>query len=245
MATKEALLKKYAEGTISTVESAELEEMVSTGIVQLEELSDFQNLSEALAIADDIEPGSEMDSRFYAMLQSNVKRESTSFLSKLFSTPVKWAFASLLLVLTFIVGQQFGTDNQQLSSVNLTTDFPSELLATESVNKKISLVANTTINEETDQKVIDALLFALNNDESNNVRLACINTLYDYAYLPEVRAGLINAISSQNSPLVLSNLAEAINASGNRLSPDEFKSRIKKEMPPPLRNLVEQNITNI
>ena len=247
MENKDLLLSKYADGSLTQEEESQLEKMIELGFVEIEELDEFTHLNEALDISKGIESGPEMDSKFYAMLQSKIQTsDKSNSWSWLFNSPLKWALGAILLIATFLVGQNFGETSPQIADVDsVKKDFALELMTMENVKDKITLVSDAPIKNETDNKIIDALLFALSNDESINVRLACINTLYEYAYLPEVRTGLINAINSQTSPLVLTNLAEAINASGNRLSSDEFKARIKKEIPEPLRVLVEQSLINI
>ena len=246
MKEKDILIQKYHSNSLSVEESGKLEEMIEKGEVSLEEIEEFSGVLSLFEINEQLEPSVRMDERFFETLQkaseTPVKIDIWSNISSIF---LKWALPMVLIVITFFVGQEIGKDNSSLAEAQITLNFSTQLLATENVNDKINLVSNTKITEDTDQKVIEALLFALNSDESTNVRLACVNTLYDYSYLPEVRTGLINAISNQTSPLVLSNLAEAINASGKKISPDDFKSRIKTEMPKPLRNLVEESMTNI
>lgn len=186
------------------------------------------------------QPSSKMDEQFYNMLS---KHRSTA---KKANLPLLWflklALPIGLLVLTFYMGKQQSAENE---NIDLKKDFASELLTSESVGDKISLVSNKQIKDETDKKVIDALLFSLSNDESVNVRLACINTLYDYAYLPSVRSGLIQAVSNQSSPVVLANLAEAINASGKKLLKAEFMELINKDLPPPIKNTIDASLIQI
>ncbi len=185
----------------------------------------------------DKDPSEQMDLKFYKMLERSRKpaRVQRSFLWFL-----RLALPLAALVVTFYMGTQYNRDSKPDEM-----DFASELLSAEDVSDKINLVSNTTITEETDQQIIDALLFTLSHDESVNVRLICINTLYDYAYLPRVRAGLILAISQQDSPLVLTNLAQAINASGKKLGKGEFMDLIKKDLPRPIKKTIDASLVKI
>ena len=203
------------------------------------ELNEWINTGEIDKFLVDKEPTERMDAKFYQMLEENRPSEKKQWS---FTWLYKIALPMLLLVLTFYVGQQFGSS--ELEKIDQ-KDFATQLLSTENVGDKISLVSNTKIEENSDQKVIEALMFSLSNDESVNVRLACINTLYDYAYLPKVRTGLIQAISNQQSPVVLANLAEAINASGKKLSKEEFMELINKDLPPPIKKSINDSLIKI
>ncbi|WP_235297915.1 hypothetical protein [Portibacter marinus] len=184
------------------------------------------------------EPSDQMDMKFYDLLEKHRKpvKETRTWLWFL-----RIALPIAGIVLAFVLGLQFSAEDAETPN----EDFAVELLTTDKAGEKINLVSNTKIKSETDQKVIDALLYSLSNDESANVRLACIQTLYDYAYLPRVRTGLIQAVSQQQSPVVLANLAEAINASGKKLSKEEFMNMIDKDLPPPIKSSIDASLIKI
>ena len=185
------------------------------------------------------EPSVKMDERFFDMLKKHQKPAKKAWIPFLWFLRI--ALPVGLLVLTFYLGKQQASTPENIDI----KDFASELLTSENVGDKISLVSNKQLRDNTDKKVIDALLFSLSNDESVNVRLACINTLYDYAYLPSVRTGLIQAVSNQSSPIVLANLAEAINASGKQLLKEEFMALINKDLPPPIKRTIDASLIQI
>ena len=56
--------------------------------------------------------------------------------------------------------------------------------------------------ERPDSQVENALLFTVNHDSNVNVRLSAIDALQKYARVPEISQGLIDSISTQDSPLV-------------------------------------------
>jgi hypothetical protein len=205
---------------------------------QQEEMDQWINSSDFDQMFVDKNPSPKMDQKFYEMIASKRKPVNTS---RPFVWFLRLALPIGLLVLTFYLGSQYASPAVPSSDQS----FAAQLLTSENVNDKISLVSNTKLAEDTDKKVIDALLFSLSNDESVNVRLACINTLYDYAYLPIVRTGLIQAISSQQSPIVLTNLAQAINASGKKLSKEAFMELINKDLPRPIKKTIDASLITI
>jgi hypothetical protein len=74
-----------------------------------------------------------------------------------------------------------------------------------------------------DDKIIVSLLTTLENDDNDNVRLLALETLIKYAGKPEVREGLIHAISMQSSPMVQIRLAEIMVSLQEKRSVPEFK----------------------
>lgn len=202
------------------------------------ELSKWARSEEFNQFFIDKDPSEQLDAKFYDMLG---KFRATSRKQKFW----RWFWRLALPIVAALAALIIGINISSKTSTEDKIDFASELLQSEKAMDKINLVSNTSLQEDTDEKVIDALLFALISDESINVRLACINTLYDYAYLPKVRAGLIQAVSYQDSPIVLANLAEAINASGKKLPAEEFKALINKELPPPIQNSINENLIKI
>jgi hypothetical protein len=56
--------------------------------------------------------------------------------------------------------------------------------------------------ERPDVQVENALLFTVNHDSNVNVRLSAVDALQKYARVPEISRGLIDALPTQDSPLV-------------------------------------------
>ncbi len=162
-----------------------------------------------------------MDDNFYAML-NNAKRKELSILDKalkLFENsfsfeklkPVLYGAAMMAIgvylghnyqvqsVDTAVNEQYVSTQNsnnmQQLAVVSM-LQLPSVSTRLQAVN----LVENS--DNKVGEKVLNALLFTLNNDTNINVRLAVLNTLAKYSNTASVRLGLVNAIANQDSPMV-------------------------------------------
>lgn len=239
------LLANYKSGTLSDAEQTVLEQFIADGKVQLEELDNFQEIDQYMDLADQLEPSRAMDAGFQRMLNGQrPAAKPTWALPSWLSSPWRFALPLALIVFAFWLGR--GTiDPPNQTIVEATPDIATSLLNAENVSEKIHLVSSTKINDPTDKKIIDVLLFTLNNDASNNVRLACIDVLMNYSTLPAVREGLVNAINNQTSPIVLSNLAEAIATSGNQLEREDFQSRINKDLPPPIQKSMEDILTHL
>ena len=55
----------------------------------------------------------------------------------------------------------------------------------------------------------------------------------------------MNAIGNQDSPVVLTNLAEAIEASGKKIDKEDFHSRINQDLPAPVKKSLEVVLTHL
>jgi len=85
--------------------------------------------------------------------------------------------------------------------------------------------------------VLSELINTLNNDPNVNVRLAAVNALYLYRNNPQIKQGLINSLSTQESPLVqialvdlLSEIKEekALNALKELIEHNNLNPEVKK-----------------
>ncbi len=104
----------------------------------------------------------------------------------------------------------------------------------------LSLIENPTATERmkavsysaevpVDDKMIDALLLTLNNDEDDNVRLVTVEALTKLAKHARVREGLVLSISKQTSPLVQIALADAMVSLQEKRSIKPFEKILKDQ----------------
>jgi len=84
------------------------------------------------------------------------------------------------------------------------------LLKNPSASERIKGVSYTSELTTVRPDIIDALLTTLNNDPNVNVRLMTLEALTHYASMPAVRAGLVESILQQESPLVQAALADVM-----------------------------------
>jgi hypothetical protein len=89
---------------------------------------------------------------------------------------------------------------------------------------------NATQNLETvDEKVIQALLQTLNTDPNVNVRLVTVETLRQFADYPQVREGLIQSITRQESALVQIALADVMVGLQEKRSVEQLQRLLEQE----------------
>jgi HEAT repeats/Putative zinc-finger len=130
-----------------------------------------------------------------------------------------------------------GADKQELAALTTQVSEMRELmmkslLQNPSASERIKGISYTSEITKVDKSVIEALLTTLNDDPNVNVRLMTLEALTHYASNPAVRAGLVESIGQQESPLVQAAMADVM------LNLQE-KNAIK-----PLRKLLQQKNLN-
>ncbi|MDO1447131.1 HEAT repeat domain-containing protein [Rhodocytophaga aerolata] len=154
------------------------------------------------------------------------------------SYTLQLAMGLLLLIIGWGGGYLFHTrtsgDSQQISQLASEVQQMREamlltMLQQPAATDRLKAVTYTNELDQVDDKVINALLQTLNNDPNVNVRLVTVEALHKLANHPEVREGLIQSITQQDSPLVQIALADVMVALQEKNSVNAFKELLKKK----------------
>lgn len=235
------LIEKYNEGLADPSEVHMLEHLIESGIVDLTQLRELQLLDKQFQSLATPTPSLRLDDQFYAAL-AREKRDSTtgsiSFPSWSTLFP-RLAVAAVLMVVGFSAGYFLQSPHQQAEVSQLTNEVSQlkemimlSLLEKESASQRLKAVSLTSDMTQASEKVTDALLVTLNQDENVNVRLAALEALTPYVKQSEVRARLIESIQVQDSPLVQVALAELMVAIQEKKSVDAFRQLLERESTP-------------
>ncbi len=232
---------------------------------QFEKLSTLLSILDAEDLFDVPEPSADMDQSFYAMLENAKTKQKESYLSKWknylsellhrgYLKPLAFGLAMLLFG-AVIQRQQniLGYSDVQSKQPNLS--FKSHpgidnsatmkelavlsLLELPSSSKRLQAINIIDGDSEIQQKVVAALLNTLNNDPNVNVRLTALDALARFNSIPEVRAGLIESIYYQNSPLVQISIADIMLGLQEKRAVMPLKSLLEdKHLPHPVRERI-------
>jgi hypothetical protein len=199
------------------------------------ELEASRGVWELMGVVPSPEPPAGTLTRFNAMLEEY--KESVAVdtrapgvwvkLKQVFTVQPGFAVAySVLLILAGLgLGHWLGgsasaattgsADKQQLAALTTQVGEMRELmmkslLQNPSASERIKGISYTSEITTVDKSVIEALLTTLNNDPNVNVRLMTLEALTHYAGNPAVRAGLVESISQQESPLVQAAMADVM-----------------------------------
>ncbi len=248
------LIFKYNNMQADSREMKEIESLVESGEIDLKDMADVTELEQRVTEFAVPSPSLNLDDKFYQMLREE-KGHAKSFAWKNFFTwpdfAPRLAFASLTLIVGVAVGyflRSPGQKNEQIEMLGQEVSDLKELmmlslLEKESPTERLKAVSLTNEMDQASQKVTNALLQTLNNDENVNVRLAALDALKSYSHESKVREGLIRSISKQDSPLVQISLAELMAALQVKSSVTELEKILHdKNTPIDVKKKMEESI---
>ncbi|WP_421891413.1 HEAT repeat domain-containing protein [Marinoscillum sp.] len=206
-------------GQLDAERKLQLETYLSENPDLASELRETQTIWTQMETMETPEPGESMDVRFQAMLsgyQSAASKQSFdwTFLTQWFRSNWQVGFAALVIGLvigTLVIPRpnqevnQLASEVQEMKKMLMLT-----LIEKPQAQERIKAVNMVSDMPRSDEKVIDALVFTLNQDPSNNVRLAALEALMVYGNNSNVREALVSSISTQESPLLQVALADAM-----------------------------------
>ncbi|MBN1224163.1 MAG: HEAT repeat domain-containing protein [Candidatus Aminicenantes bacterium] len=233
-----------------------------------EELESLSAVWTKLGVIPEEQPGSEMRTRFYTMLEAykqGMEQEERPFRLKKFVDglfdriwPRRPAFQFSLTLIFLIVGLATGylitvkgrsateiallkqevTDMRQTLAVSL-LDRPS-------ASDRLQGVSMSSGMDSPSAKILDALLDTLDNDPNVNVRMAAVDALYLFHGHPGVKQGLIRSLSNQTSPLVQVALIDLIVSLQERRAVEALRTLIRdNEISPEVRDHAEQRLQEL
>ena len=223
-------------------------------VVKEEELAEFERLTEEFNALPDREPSETMKTDFYTKLEeykSAVSRKESHIYNfknmiEELRQPVlikKLAYAAILLVLAVLSVYWYTSEikykNQVSAMISEVQDMQKVMMLTllqqPSPTDRLKAISISSQINNADDKIIDALLNTLNNDQNVNVRLMAVEALCNYTNNPRVRIGLIQSIVRQESPIVQVALADVMVLLQEKRSVSELKKLLE-------RNNIDKNV---
>lgn len=189
----------------------------------------MQAALEALDTLPEEEPSPVLRSRFYAMLESERRREAEKvhwserlerWLSGIWPRRpvIQFGFSVALLVVGLFLGGRFQvgihrngemaqlrqevTDMRQMVSLSL--------MSQASSSERLRGISYTAGIDQPSESLLNNLLTTLNSDPSVNVRLAAVDALLLFSDRPGVRDALVASLNKQSSPLVQISLIDLL-----------------------------------
>ncbi|MCO5946085.1 zf-HC2 domain-containing protein [Mucilaginibacter flavidus] len=264
----EGLFAGWINNELKPAERETLEQHLNGCAACREELASMQQLWAMMDEVEVPEPSASMKTDFTAMLndfkatEANKKGSSAGIrqqLGWLLQWRQKWplAYTFAIILVSFGCGYLFfnlkGGSKQDKQMADLTTQVHElkqtmalALLENPSASERIRGVSYTTEIKHADKEVIDALLATLNNDPNVNVRLSTLDALTHLAGHPEVRLGLVQSITTQDSPLMQSAIADVMLKLQEKSSVKSFKELLKqKDLDHGVRDKIKETITQL
>jgi len=265
----EELFSGWMNDELSPAEREKLEHHLSSCDSCSEELAAMQKVWGIMGEMEVPEPSAGMKVNFQAMLndyKEEVANEQKGLLNTLAEKlngilhwQPRWPMAYNLAIALICFGCGYwafhtgkgGEQEQQLKELTsqvheLKQTMMLALLENPSASERIRGVSYTSEIKHADKEVIDALLATLNNDPNVNVRLSTLDALTQLANHPEVREGLVQSITQQDSPLMQSAIADVMLKLQEKKSVKSFKELLKqKNLDPGVKDKIRQTITQL
>ncbi|MDX1636425.1 MAG: HEAT repeat domain-containing protein [Balneolaceae bacterium] len=251
------LLTGYILESLTESEKVEFRRMAENGVFDPDELGEMRRLYSEMDSEKIPEPGASLDRRFQELLNREKnrqwktgKRSWKAYLGSLLTTR-KLAYAVSIFLVGIFVGDIYtpvSNRDRQIDRLSMEMNHLREMLVISLLDNSSSIERLKAVNigndiRSVDAKVTEALLQTLNNDSNVNVRLAAVDALVKHASNPEVRSGLINAISRQESAVVQTALADAMLILQESRSVDELKKLLEQnELEGSVRDKLENTI---
>lgn len=138
-----------------------------------------------------------------------------------------------LLIIGGFIGSWMNEDSNEIEKLSQEMQSLKEMMMVNmlegsSAADRLKAVNISSELPNADLEAINALLFTLNNDPSVNVRVQTIEALKRWGDNERVRQGLVRSIATQESPIVLIELADAMTELEVRSSAREFEKVLQE-----------------
>src|ERR1700761_5012877 len=252
---------------LSPAEREELDKHLATCPACREELAGMKEVWDMMEEMETPDPSAHMRVKFQAMLDTYKEsveeqkggRSIKEVWDRLWQWQPRWPLAYSLVIILISFGAGYllfynstgGKQDQQLQALTsqvheLKQTMMLALLENPSASERIRGVSYTSEIKHADKEVIDALLATLNNDPNVNVRLSTLDALTHFENHPEVRQGLVQSITQQESPLMQSAIADVMLKLQEKRSIKSFRELLKqKDLNPGVRDKIKQTITQL
>ena len=218
----EELWQDKLSGDISENEEAALNQFLEANPDVASELKDLEQTWDLFEEIERPEPSAAMDARFEGMLAAYADKQKVArpnVLDWIVERMTRsWQVGLASLVMGLFIGwwmlpsqnqkediQQLSSEIQSMKEMMLLT-----LIEQPKAQERLRAVNLAAELPSADEKVVNALITTLNNDQNINVRLASLESLVRYADQPNVRQALVDALTMQESPLMLVAIADVL-----------------------------------
>jgi len=253
---KKELITRINSGKATEDELKAAEKLIASGELDPMEIPAFSNLFSQISDIPDPEPSRELSAQFYQALEKETRKNSQkgwdwSALID-FSKFGQVAFGLLLLAAGFWIGTEYNQGRSSTELKNLSSEVIEmkemmmlSLLDQQSTSQRLKAVNIVNELPEASDKVCEALLTTLRNDDNTNVRRAALEALVPYSDKASVRQGLVEAISHQHSMVILA-ISEVMVAIQERAAIEELRKVLNNaDTPEDIKDQLKNNINTL
>jgi len=242
------LLTEYLDGHLDEDLELELKAEIEQRGEDVNDIDGLKSLAEAMVNWKVPEPSEKLKDNFYTLLAdeqqkqlADHQRKSVQHFIEKFNTKVwlpRLAYAAVFLLLGYIVGQRISTDSleysRQIASMTYEMQQVREVMMLSLIDnpqaaERLKAINTSQYIQDPDEKIVTALLYTLNTDPNENVRLAAVDALLQFSGKDEVRQGLIQSIPAQSTPMMQIALANGMQAIDEKDAVPFFKELLQRD----------------
>jgi hypothetical protein len=223
----ESMVIEYIDGTLEKSECEKFEFLMETNMEASHLYHQTKMILEAMERSAQLEPSSELKSKFENELQRLLKKKEAKVIS--ISQKLVYRIAAGI-ALILVSGTLFYWINksvqQERQLVELKKEKERMLTMIENQSSAGNRIQGLNVAyalEKADDDIVNALIKALNDDPNTNVRLAALEALGKFHTQPHVRKALIESLSAQTDANVQIELIRLLVAIKATQSLDELK----------------------
>jgi len=240
---KKEIIERINSGNASPEDIHLAEKLIENGELDPMEIPAFSSLYNSIRDIPEPEPSRNMSTSFYKALEkaSAGKQRRLPDWSALFNPGFigRLAFGFFLLATGFWIGTAYDRGQSSEELQNLSSEVLEmkemmmlSLLDQQSTSQRLKAVNIVNELPDASDKVCQALLATLRNDENTNVRRAALEALVPFTSKASVRQGLVEAISDQESPMVILAISEIMVAIQEKAAAGELQKVLDDQNTP-------------
>ncbi len=224
----------FYEGNLSETAAADLLRQVAESKEVALVFEDYGKVYHDLDQQAFIAPSQKLRANFdQLLLEEQQKAKGQSASRRVGMWPIKrvlaYAASVLLLVsLGLAIGFNLSKNTLNAELLALRAEMQ-ELLKDESTSMRIKAVGLTYYQEKPDEQIVAALIETMNEDDSQNVRLAAVNALGRFAHEEDVKTALIEALQSQKNSFLQIKLINILSEIKTKQAIPSFDRLIENE----------------
>jgi hypothetical protein len=255
-------------GDLSQKEKEQMQSHIADCPSCRKELESLNAIWTKLGVLPEVQPSERLRTRFYTILEeykNDLGEERPK--AHLFKQIKNWfkpvwtgrpalslSFSFLLLFVGLTAGYFVSGSRGRPAEIsdlrkevqNMRQTLAVSLLDQPSASERLRGINLSVNTEKPDSGLIEALLNTLNTDPNINVRLAAVDALYLFYDNPLVKEGLVQTLSTQDSPLVQVALIDLVVSVHERNAIDSLKHLIEtKTLHPDVKQHAELGLQKI
>lgn len=226
----ETAIIDYLNNELDDKERARLESLINSDSEVQNLFLSYQSTINTFNQIPVVKTPESVHNNFHNFLQLEIENKEPQKIIKPNFKFIKQAAIGLVLLCSgLVIGNYLKLqDNAGIYTQNTNNDFE-ELLRHSSTSARIKAVNMSSYMDSSDKDITDALIKTFLNDNSDHVRLACIESLSKFASNVKVRQAFIKALETEDDPTIQISLINVLTSIQEKNAVKSFDKIIQND----------------